>query len=479
MTNLKTYIYKISVLLTMILFTMGCRKFVEIGSPKNQLVTKTVFENDGQAIAAMANIYGKFTITNAMGYHIPYYLGSAADELTNYTNDGAASQFYQNAPQPLNASTNGLWDVFYNCIYQANAVVEGCSESTKLDATVKKQLLAEARFFRAFCYFYLVNFYGDVPLPLQTDYRVTSQLKRSTVDEVYAQIIADLEYAATELNSGYVNATAKATGAERVRPNQAAAHALLARVYLYRRNWIKAEEQSTIVINDVANYDMVAINQPFLKNNREAIWQLMASSTGANLATIEGTFFILTTKPSTALSNSSAISPQLYAAFNPADLRRSSWIGTYIDKTVTPNVTYYFPNKFKERTGTSFIEYSTPLRLAEQYLIRAEARNELNNLTDAKADLNKVRARTNLGNTTAATQTDLRTAIFNERQLELFTEWGHRWFDLRRSGNIGAVMTTVTPAKGGATWANYKQWFPIPQKDIEANRNIIQNNGYE
>jgi hypothetical protein len=68
-------------------------------------------------------------------------------------------------------------------------------------------------------------------------------------------------------------------------------------------------------------------------------------------------------------------------------------------------------------------------------------------------------------------------AIYHERQVELFTEWGHRWFDLKRTGNLNAVMTAVAPAKG-STWSSYMQLMPIPPTDIMADPNIKQNQGY-
>lgn len=466
----------IRLLILLPLLSFGCKKFIEVDLPKNQLVTGSVFSNDGHAIVALTNIYGQMLNKNT-NYFLPLYTGFAGDELKNYSTNVPAIQMYQNAQQPIDAASNTFWNDSFNFIYMANAVWEGCEQSTALSYDVKKQLMAEARFIRAFWYFYLVNFYGDVPLLTTTDYKANAVAKRTATFDVYKQIIADLEYAASNLNAGYVDATTKQTYSERIRPNLFAAKALLARVYLYNHEWAKAEENASAVIGNTGLYDMVGIADPFLKNNKEAIWQ-MAQPDNGNLATVEGQYFILTAKPTFSLSNGSALSSQLLSGFTASDLRLTGWIGSYIDRSVTPNVTYSFPYKFKERDNSSYKEYSTPLRLAEQYLIRAEARAELNNIPGAKEDLNKIRSRAGLVNTPANTQSDLRGAILKERQLELFTEWGHRWLDLKRTGNIDAVMQLVTPFKGGAAWNSNKQWFPIPQKDIEANNNLQQNAGY-
>ena len=88
-----------------------------------------------------------------------------------------------------------------------------------------------------------------------------------------------------------------------------------------------------------------------------------------------------------------------------------------------------------------------------------------------------VSTRASLGGTTAATQTELLAAIAHERQVELFLEEGHRFFDLRRTGQLDAVMTRMAPVKGGS-WSAYKQWWPIPATDIQADPNLTQTPGY-
>jgi len=119
-------------------------------------------------------------------------------------------------------------------------------------------------------------------------------------------------------------------------------------------------------------------------------------------------------------------------------------------------------------------------RLAEQYLIRAEAKAQQGtDMIGAAADLNVIRNRAGLANTTASTHDDLLAAVAHERQIELFAEWGHRWFDLKRTGQVDAVMSAVTPQKNpSGTWKTYQQLYPVPQSEISKNPFLKQNAGY-
>ncbi len=116
-------------------------------------------------------------------------------------------------------------------------------------------------------------------------------------------------------------------------------------------------------------------------------------------------------------------------------------------------------------------------RLAEQYLIRAECRLRQNNLEGATDDINIIRNRANLPSISSTNQEEMLEVILHERQVELFTEWGHRWLDLKRTSQVDAVMQTVAPVKG-ASWERTDQLYPIPMQDILKNPNLTQNRGY-
>ena len=144
-------------------------------------------------------------------------------------------------------------------------------------------------------------------------------------------------------------------------------------------------------------------------------------------------------------------------------------------------VTYYYSFKYKsDSLGAPVTEYEMVLRLGEQYLIRAEAEAELGQTVSATSDLNAIRIRAGLDSTTASSQQDLLTAILHERQVELFTEWGHRWLDLIRSGTVNSVMGSpgnVCQEKRG-TWSPDWQLYPISLYELQHDPNLVQNAGY-
>src|SRR4030095_15438141 len=125
-----------------------------------------------------------------------------------------------------------------------NAVIEGLQNSSGVSLSIKQELTGEAKFVRAFCNFYLVNLFGDIPLINSTDYKANALAFRTSRDSVYNQITADLLDAQSVLSPDY-----SYSNGERIRPNSWAATALLARVYLYSGNWSGALTQSTAVIN--------------------------------------------------------------------------------------------------------------------------------------------------------------------------------------------------------------------------------------
>ena len=458
---------------------VSCKDFISIDNPKNQMITATVFQTDAHASAAMTGIYGRMVSTGTIPYTIAFRTGIAGDEQINYSTNAAAVQLYQNGIQAQESLTNDFWNSGYNYIYQANAVIEGCEQSTGLSAAVRKQLLAEAHFLRAFWYFYLANLYGDVPLLLITDYKQNAAVPRNSTSEVYTQIINDLKFAVENLNTGYVDASGTGSSSDRTRPNRYAALALLSRVYLYTRQWEQADKAATEVINHTALYDTVGLDAIFKKTSREAIWQLQTPTTGSNQATPEGRLFILTARPITnGANNCTTLSSDFLDAFEPGDRRRNSWINTFVYTSGGTSTSYLYPYKYKERQTAAPTESSTVFRLGELYLIRAEARARYQSVSTGLPDLNVIRKRAGLPDATASDLEDFIDKLIKERRIELFAEYGHRWLDLKRYGLVEDVMKVVTPNKGGI-WASYKQWFPIPQRDIESNRNLIQNKGYE
>jgi len=491
----------LTILTGLMIFSTACKKLTDGGLPKNLLTDETTFTADATAIAAITNTYATFSNMNIPAdpfKSIGLRAGLSADELTFFANYPPSTfgyddllKYYQNAVTPANATP---WVQCYSFIFNANVAINSLNMSTTLTARVKEQLLGEMKFTRAFMYFYLVNLYGDVPLALSHDFTVNQRIGRTPVAQVYQQMIRDLTEAQAVLSEGYVDATLLASSTERVRPNKWAATALLARCYLYIGDYAKAEEQATAVIGNTGLYRLPALNEAFLKNSVETIWSTQPVGTLTLANTAEGRVFTLTASgPNT--TNPVYLSSQQMAAFSPGDLRGT--VGYWVGSVTASGLSYFYPTKYKiGSTSTATAEYSMMLRLAEQYLIRAEARAQLGKGAAAADDLNVLRTRARAAQTTAVpnplpaipatlSQVDLLAAVLKERQAELFTEWGHRWLDLRRSGTIDAVMTTVTPLKVTASstsnnWNSAYALYPIPQAELDRSPLLVghQNPGY-
>jgi hypothetical protein len=349
----------------------------------------------------------------------------------------------------------------YKTLYQANAVIEGVAASPALTPNVKKQLDGEARFIRAFCNFYLANFFGDVPLNLTTDYTVNALAHRTPTADIYRQIIDDLALAEQELSVD--------DGTDRSRPNRATVLAFRARVALFRNDWETAAATASTVIAD-ERYALVTLDQVFKINSREAIWQLPPVD---SYITQEAYYSILFMDPAGA-DNGSALRPDFVDSFVGGD-RRRAWIGSYTEGENT----WYYPFKYTIRTGaSSIVEASTLFRLAELYLIRAEARLRHGDRAGAMADIDSIRNRAGLPLVSTGAQnvfTDsLLSLVEHERRMEFFAEWGHRWLDLKRLAKSASVLGRLKPH-----WGTGDELLPLPQ--IERNRNPNlgdQNPGY-
>jgi hypothetical protein len=482
----KTASTGIVILAIAVLALPGCKKLVAISEPVNSITTNKVFSSDAQANAAMAGVFTQI-INNNRSFNQPTYGfgsglstllgGLSSDELLFPSN----STYYSYSINRLSigdAPATTFWTSAYNTVYGSNAVMEGVKASTSsmLHDSVRTVLTGEAKFTRAFAYFYLINFFGDVPLVLTTDYTQTVQMSRTPKAAAYQQIVEDLKDAQTKLPADYSTG-----GGERFRPNKWAATALLARVYLYTGEYANAATQAGDVIGRQALYDLAPLGNVFLKNSQEAIWQLQQSSGVSNLgtATPEGSVFI--PAPLTTGIPRVLLSESLQNAFEINDQRKTTWTGSSNPGTGNQ----YFAYKYKTGphnlvVGGTPTEYYMALRLAEQYLIRAEAfaKGAPGGLQAAIKDLNKVRQRAGLGELALTlSQEQTLTAIAHERQTELFAEWGHRWFDLKRTGKAKEVLS-VLPLK--QPWSgDYQFLYPIPISETQANTNILQNDGYK
>lgn len=482
---------KLIVILNFILIAIllsSCKKLVEVDGPTTSVNSKNVYNNNGTAIGAVSSlyvnmVYGSSIATPGNLISLSCIAGLSGDELDYYEPAGNTSleAYYHNNLNNSNVGgTSDYWSVSYSRIYTINAALEGLSVSSGLSLAVKQQLLGETKFMRAFYYFYLVNLYGDIPLVLSTDYTINALITKSPKSSVYLQIIEDLIEAQKLLNDKYLTGDAmtpySSGSEERLRPTKWAAAALLARVYLFTKDWINAEKEATSVIDNESLFQLQPLEQVFLKNSREAIWQLQPIGFGEN-APDANTFVIPAEGPSFA--NPVSLSEDLFKRFAPNDKRRIKWIG-HVEANGT---TYYFPNKYKVVRSSDqtapVVEYATVMRLSEQYLIRAESRAHLGNLDGAVSDVDKIRQRAGLNQINSINLEDLNKVISEENRLEMFTEWGHRWLDLKRTEEIDERMNVVTPLKGNTSgWRNYQQFYPISVEELRSNPNLVQVQGY-
>lgn len=457
------------------ILNISCKKIVEIPAPEGTITTPQVFETEAVATAAMAGVY--HTMINANGTNlsngaITIWAGASADEFKFFlTNNSTNNEFLYNNLTSSNAKVQGsFWQNGFSIIYGANSVIEGLNTSTGVRDSVKSELIAEAKFVRAFCNFYLTNLFGDIPIINDINWRITKTLSRSGITDVYHQIITDLIDAYNILPADF-----SVGKRQRIIPNKYAAAALLARAYLYSGDSENAELTANDIISNSTLFALESnLDDVFKINSSETIWQLQQSNTDfPYYATAEGYQIIpydATSQPFIYLRD------ELLNSFEESDKRKQQWI----DSTVYYNTTYYYPKKYRigEAQQTSigeYFEYYMVFRLAEQFLIRAEARAKQNKLTEAINDINTIRERAGLPLLpTGLNQEQILEAIEQERKIELFAEWGHRWLDLKRWNRADKELGLIK----GNNWQSSDQLYPIPVNDLLTNPNLTQNQGY-
>lgn len=460
---------KINVYIVLILICflqVSCEDFIQLDDPDHILGSATVFNNDETAKAAVVGIYNQLSLSafsNGSQSSITVLAELSADNLKSSFSNPTLLQFEENEIFKENMSNLDLWSSAYNIVYMTNAVMEGLNKSQGVSEDIKEKLLGEVKFIRAFTYFYIVNLYGDVPLVMTSDFRDHVLARRINFSEVYNQIIEDLEYSIQALDSSVDNQ-------ERLRVNHYTAKALLARVHLYLHNWELAEGLSNDVISN-QNYELLEnLDAVFLANSKEAIWQISPLGRGTTTShTNEGGVFIMVNNIASV-----SLTEDLLASFDSTDIRLENWVGIY----ETANDRYFYPYKYKIKNATGdYSEYSTVLRLAEQYLIRAESRARQGKLDLAISDLNVIRERANLKiintNNPELNQANLLVLIMDERRRELFAEWGHRWLDLKRYKAATDILSSKKPL-----WQPTDVLYPIPEDEIRKNPNLTQNQGY-
>ncbi|WP_246937628.1 RagB/SusD family nutrient uptake outer membrane protein [Gelidibacter sp. F63206] len=452
-------------LIVMSLIFISCDDFLEVDPNSSQLDAVLIFENDNTALAALEALYYElenngFASGNTSSVS---YLGNIlADDAQEYNNANERVNFYRN-DIPADSDHNFyLWSSAYKFIYEVNSLLKGILNNDDLSERTKERIESEAKFIRAFIYYYLTHLYGNVPLVLTTDYSTNKSLARNSMEEIYTQIKQDLNDAITYLPENF-----SYSHGERIKPTKYAAYTLLARIALWEGQYDWAIESASQVIES-ENFMLTDLDKVFKANSAEAIWQLVPTNpyNGGK----EGYHYIVENNPSTAgTSASSALTEDFLSIWQNNDLRLSNWINVYSEGTDT----YYYPFKYKIKNGGDTEEYSMVMRLAELYLIRAEAYAMMGNVDQTLADLNMIRNRAGLQNWEMSDITDIKQMVLEERRREFFSEWGHRWLDLKRFGKIDMVLREKKPQ-----WSPHAKLLPIPKRDLLRNPLLTQNPGY-
>jgi starch-binding outer membrane protein, SusD/RagB family len=348
---------------------------------------------------------------------------------------------------PSNGEVGGIWSSAYVGVNRANYILDALPNVSDLTDDKRKQYRGEALWIRGLMYSLLVKYYGGVPLVDQPSKGVDESMfkERASLAESYAFIVKDLEEAATLLSPARSNG----------RATQGAANAILARVYLEMGQNEKARDKATSLINNSA-YRLVPSLREFFtnKNGTESIYEVQHTVANSNSAAFW--FF----PPTLGGRLGFAPAPGLINAFEPGDTRRAASIAT------AGSQAYGF-KYYRIATGDDNIPVA---RLAEQYLIRAEANARLNAAPDVvRADINVIRTRSGLQPlpTTVTAQQALLDAILQERRVELAME-GFRFADLRRHGKAQALLGISTD----------KLLWPLPQYERDVNPKLAQNPGY-
>lgn len=468
---------KIICLLSGVALLTACNNFIDM-NPISQQNANTFYKDSlemNQALAAAYNALQSEDQYGGDGY--PHFMEVPSDNTwdKNTTMDGGAYASFDNfMVDPTNAQLERTWIACYDGIQRCNIVITrllNTEASEVLTEDFKARKLGEAYFLRALTYFNMVRMWGDIPLVTQevTDVNEAFDHVRASSEEVYQQIIADLEYAAANLPAAY---DASNLG----RATSGAAQTLLAKVYLTRQEWQKSLDLLNKVISGgqyVLLDDFASVFDVNNKNNKESIFEVQFDKV------IEGQGYMGRDPLITGSDINNLPSDNLLKLFeeNPDDRKDAS----VIDMGTQGWRLYKWHDTKGSNNGLGF--NIMVLRYADVLLMASEAMNELGyGQPQALEYLNKIRARSHAEEYTYSqlnSQEAFREAIAKERRLELAFE-NHRWFDLLRTGKALEVMNSCS---GGAIFQlNVKPFqllFPIPQNQIDASGGkLTQNEGY-
>ncbi len=403
-------------------------------------VLNAAYGYHADAAAPMA-VFGDFRSDNALFDETPF------TDFANFSNNNLTSSMSNDFFQPF-------YRTLYKSILSANGVIENSTNATHV---------GEAKFLRALSYYKLIQVFGDVTVNLSAspDISDASVLVRQAKSSVYTSVvIPDLQDAMSALDAS----SAAAAGG---RATSNAAQALLGKVYAAMGDYTSAAAELGAVINS-AEVSGISLQDNFADvfgSNNDLNSEIIFATQMSSAVGITGEIFTnwyagANTKADAV--DGAPISTDLIAAFaaSEGDIRTS----LTLDGTVSS----------KYASGSATDQDWIEIRLADVILLYAEALNENGNSAGAVTELNKIRARAGLGESTASSQTEVRQAILDERRLELACE-GHRWFDLQRAN---AANPGMLDSEMGQTINTNYYLFPIPITEVTSFDEIVQNPGY-
>lgn len=426
--------------------------------PQSAIPAEDAFKDKGGIERGILGAYIPFQYLSYYGRSYLILSDLAADnlDLTGNTT-GEYVEVDNNNILPENGTIGNIWASAYESINNANNVIAKVPQMADMTDDEKNVALGELYFIRALNYFNLLNYFGAVPIKLTPTVGTGGvNIPRNPVNEVYDQIVDDLEFAETNLPASTV----------KVRASKYAAKALLARVHLYNKNYAEASVKATDVIDNGGYQLLNDYSQIFKDGSAESIFEIDFVVLARNRIAEQN--FPLTLNGKREVAPSSGI----VSAYEPDDqrfLKSLAFDSTNFNPQTLQGLEPYAIKYSDLATGAQNV---IVLRLAEMYLIRAEAQAELEgSVTAIQADLNKIRDRADLTGSTTNSYTNLLLEIERERRVEFAFE-GQRWFDLVRTGRATAILPNVTTVN--------KTLFPIPLSEILTNTNpdMKQNPGY-
>lgn len=440
----------------------GCEKFLTT-EPLNAVSDETTITDKVSAETALRAVYRQFGNIGYYGENYVTFGYFPSGDIKNLTTGGSANLVNANF-RTDEVLFNTTWVAIYNAINRANHVITKVPlvNDPLLTTALKNQYIGEAKFLRALAYFDLARAWGGVQIILEptASLQNTPQVKRSTLAQTYAQVLKDLEDAEPLLPDA-VN---------RIRATKRTVWALRARLHLYNKEWDQAEFYATKLIEKSADYTLIA---PFsnwfadnVKISRESIFELQFSVNNVNSTRIQ-------------MAHSTNGGQYRYAPNDRfVQLLNDPTVGggrkALITSVTQSGIVNWVGNLYYRRDAT---DPAYIFRIAEMYLIRAEARAQQDNLsttTGALFDLNLVRDRAELAPSSAVGKADILLAIEEERRFEFAFE-PHRWFDLARTGRAKAVLEALNP---NVTIDAHQYIFPIPIIQIQLDKNLEQNPDY-